>query len=782
MGVLEQLRVLDLTDVSGVFGTRLLADLGADVIRVEAADGGSLRQSGPFIDGNFGVELGYYHQYHNANKRSVVLDLEDAEGIKSLHQILTTTHVLVESGQPGHLDRFGLGYQQLAERYPWLVYVSVSPFGQDGPWSTRHGNDLIAAATGGILGVSGSPDEPPMQGNGDPSYKMAGLLAATGAMVAWYGAQGSGTGRWVDISVQEATTMLVVQSMNPCIYTRENRVPQRRGFMGPIHRCADGRYMAARATPNSVHRLESYAREHGFEPGSSEGAPGADIMAQIARVSSAREVMALVESLDLIGLPVGRFEDMTQTEHFIATRQFSEVRSSALGRNLSFVRSPVAGVRGDQRIRPAPQLGEHSREVMEEAREHVIQGPQSHDDTSDLSNPLSGIRVLDFTWVLAGPLGTRILANFGAEVIRIESSVRPDTVRHSGPTANTSGMFNDANAGKKSVSLDLTRAEAIDIVKRMVADADVVTNNFRAGVLDRMGLGYETLKSINPRIVFAHLPGCGNEGPWANRGTFGGILMAASGFNEISGFEGSPPWGICCAYPDFTSPYLLAMQVLAAVYKSRQTGVGQEIVIDQLSAMISLLGVEWMRFGLEGVVPRNANRNFNYCPHGVYPVAGEDRWCAIVVDDDAKWQILCQAMGKPEMAEDPRFANHESRKLHEDELDAIIAQWTMAQDGWQLADELQSMGIAAALVEMLDDMIERDPQLAHRHHYQQVVQPTDPDITLTLDREAIHFVGMDRKIERAPTLGEHNHEVLRAHPLNFSSVEIENLIESGVLR
>ena len=400
----------------------------------------------------------------------------------------------------------------------------------------------------------------------------------------------------------------------------------------------------------------------------------------------------------------------------------------------------------------------------------------------DPLKPLSDIRVLDFTWVLAGPLGTRILANFGADVIRIESSVRPDTVRNSGTTPNSSGMFADANAGKKSVSLDLTRPEAIEIVKRMVAEADVVTNNFRAGVLDRMGIGYEVLKAINPRIVVVHLPGCGIEGPWANRGTFGGILMAASGMNEISGFEGSPPWGICCAYPDFTSPYLLATQVLAAVHTSRETGIGQEIIIDQLSAMISLLGVEWMRFGLEGVAPRNANRNPNYCPHGVYPVAGDDRWCAIAISDDAKWRRLCEEMGRGDLADDPRFADHNSRKLHEDELDTVIKEWTTGRDGWQLADELQALGIAAAMVEMLDDMIDRDPQLAHRDHYQHVVQPTEPDITLTLDREAIHFVGVDRQMQRAPALGEHNQEVLGAQPLNLSSSEIEDLARSGVLK
>ena len=778
--MLGDLRVIDLTDPSGVFATRVLADLGADVIRVEPPDGGDVRRHAPFIGGEAGVERGYYHQQHNAGKRSVVFDLTGQAGRAAMHALLAGADVLVESGAPGWLDRFGLGHAALAARHPSLVHVSITPFGRDGPWAARRSTDLIAAASGGILGVSGSPDEPPLHGAADTSWKLAGLLGAAGAMIGWFGARRSGKGAWVDVSVQEASTMMVPQVLNACIYTLEGRVPTRRGFYGPVYACGDGGYVQVVALPRALPRLRDWAAERGVVL--EDGIDPVTAMTQVAAAASVDEMMMLVEELDLMGLPVSRFEDFAVNAHFTAFGQFCDVHSPALDLDLSFSRSPVAGIRGDAPPAPAPMLGEHTDAVFAEARVERAAPPVQVASACDPAKPLAGLRVLDLTWVLAGPLGTRILANFGADVVKVESAVRPDSIRRLGRTANTSGLFNVANTGKRSISLDLTRPEAVELVKRLVAEVDVVANNFRTGVLERMGLGYHVLRAINPGVIVVQMPGCGREGPWANRPTFGNIVMAASGLSQISGFEGSPPWGLCCAYPDFTTPYLLAMQVLAAVRERERTGEGREIVLDQLSSMVSLLGAEWMRFSAEGALPRNANRNPNYCPHGVYPALGDDRWIAIAVEDDAGFGALVALMGRSELAADPRFAGHAARKANEDALDEIVRGWTATQDGWALADALQARGIAAAKVELLDDLLERDPQLAHRRHYRQVVQPTDPDTVLTVDREAIEFVGVERPLVRAPALGEHNAQVLGGPPLSLGAAEIERLVAAGVIK
>ena len=284
---------------------------------------------------------------------------------------------------------------------------------------------------------------------------------------------------------------------------------------------------------------------------------------------------------------------------------------------------------------------------------------------------LSGIRVVDFCWVLAGPLGTRILANFGAEVIRVESRARPDGVRQAvgpdgAPNPNLGNLFNDVNTGKRSLTVDLRSERGRELVRRLIATSDVVTNNYRPGALERMGFGYEELRALKPDIILLNMPGTHRLGPWRPRSTMGNIVMAASGFNQLTGFPGRRPRGLGVAYPDFTSPYLMATTILAALRERDRSGSGQELDLSQLSGMIALLGVEWMHYRATSVQPpRRANRDPNYCPHAPYPTRGEDEWCAIAVETDSQWAALCALMGQPQLAETPRFASHEARKAHE---------------------------------------------------------------------------------------------------------------------
>ena len=403
----------------------------------------------------------------------------------------------------------------------------------------------------------------------------------------------------------------------------------------------------------------------------------------------------------------------------------------------------------------------------------------------DTLKPLAGVRVVDFTWIAAGPLGTRILANFGAQVIKVESRAHMDSLRYDlrprGSTSeNTSAIFAQVNPGKLSVSLDLSRDEGRDLVRRLIATADLVTNNFRPGALERMGLGYEALREIKPDIVLLNMPGCGREGPWSQVATMGNLVLAASGWNSLTGFAGRPPRGLGTPFPDFTAPFILIATVLAALRERDRTGAGQELDLSQLSATVSLLGVEWMQFVSTGKQPpRRANRDPNYCPHGVYPTSGEDAWCAIAARGDRDWAELCRLMGRPELSRDERFATHDSRKAHEDKIDAIVSQWTRAQDRWELAGLLQAHRIAAAAVEDLRDLLETDPQLVG--HFQRVdSQPSDPEVEHVIDGEPIRFAGVDRPLTRAPMFGEHNEYVL--HELAGLTMEqFDRFVVEGVI-
>ena len=398
--------------------------------------------------------------------------------------------------------------------------------------------------------------------------------------------------------------------------------------------------------------------------------------------------------------------------------------------------------------------------------------------------PLKGIRVADFCWVLAGPFGTRVLANFGAEVIKIESNAhrglrrrgrRPDGT----PGPSVDPLFNDANTGKLSVTLNLRSEEGREIAKELIAKSDVVTNNFRAGAMDRMGLGYNVLKEINPGVVLLHLPGCGHVGPWSNVRTLGNMVMAASGINWVTGFDGRPPSGMGVAYPDFTSPYIMVTTILAALLERDRTGEGQELNLSQLSSTISLVGAEWMQYASNGrPPPRRANRDPNHCPHGVYPAHGDDQWCAIAVRDDDEWAALCGTMGRPELAGEARFADMEARKAHEDAVDAVVSEWTRGQDKWALAEMLQGKGISAAAVEDLQDTLLLDPHM--QEHYEHLQQPSDPDVDIVIDRDPIRFEGNDSPVPRAPMMGEHNDYVF-GDLLELPQVEIERLTEKGVI-
>jgi benzylsuccinate CoA-transferase BbsF subunit len=233
------------------------------------------------------------------------------------------------------------------------------------------------------------------------------------------------------------------------------------------------------------------------------------------------------------------------------------------------------------------------------------------------------------------------------------------------------------------------------------------------------------------------------------------------------------------AFADFVSPYLLASAVLAAVRERDRSGLGQDIDVAQLPGTIALLGAEWMEFDRTGREPaRRANRDPNYAPHGVYPAKGHDEWLAVAVRGDAEWRAFAGAIGRPELADDRRFASHELRKANEDELDDTVRAWTRTNDRWEAADLLQANGIAAAAVESIADHLDRDPALAS--HYQVVHQPTDPGLDIVVNGETVRFVGVDDAVRRSPALGEHNEYVFR-EIVGLSEGEFVDLVAAGVI-
>ena len=397
--------------------------------------------------------------------------------------------------------------------------------------------------------------------------------------------------------------------------------------------------------------------------------------------------------------------------------------------------------------------------------------------------PLAGMRVVDFSWAVAGPVTTKLLALFGAEVIKIESRVRIDGGRlgtpflQGKPGINKSGYFANHNTSKRSIRLDLSKPEAKEIAKRLAAVADVVAESFSAGVIERQGLGYEELCKVKADLVMISLTMQGQTGPFASHVGFGRTLAGLAGFDHLTGWPASNPAGPNQPYTDLVVPWFAASAVVSALRLRDRTGQGQYLDLSQLEAALHFLAPSLLDYTANGnVQQRVGNRVPGAAPHGVFPCAGGDRWVAIAVTCDAEWRSLCAAMGQEPLADDSRFATLLARKEHEDALEAIIAAWTEPQTAEAVADRLTTVGVGAAVVARGEDL-HRDPHLTARGHLHVLEHPVMGARTHTAP--SFHFSDMRLDHRRAPLFGEHEDEVFGGL-LGMSPSEIERLRAEGV--
>lgn len=399
--------------------------------------------------------------------------------------------------------------------------------------------------------------------------------------------------------------------------------------------------------------------------------------------------------------------------------------------------------------------------------------------------PLEGIRVADFTWVWAGPFCTLQLAHLGAEVIRVESRTRTCVTRLLPPFAdgqpgpNRSGYFNQYNQGKLSLALDLKRPEGIAVAQDLVAECDVVCENFAAGVMDRMGLGYEVLRQRRPDLVMIALSGYGATGPDAEYVSYGPAQVPLSGMSSLTGYRDWPPMHVGISYGDPTGGLHGAVAVLAALWHRAATGEGQYIDLSQWETSIATLGEGVVAQSLAGAPPpRDGNRDPLLAPHGVFRCAGDQRWVAIAVRDDGEWRRLATCMDQPALADDPRFATLAARKANEDALEALVTAWTRPQVDAAVVATLQAAGIPAA-VSMTNQDLAEDADLRDSGFH---VRLDHPEIGAKLHL-GIPWQMSDTpcRVRRpAPCLGEHTDDVLR-RVVGYDDARIAQLRDAGVL-
>lgn len=397
---------------------------------------------------------------------------------------------------------------------------------------------------------------------------------------------------------------------------------------------------------------------------------------------------------------------------------------------------------------------------------------------------LDGIRVIDFSWIGAGSYTTKILADLGADVIKIESHQRLDTLRVTKPFkdkvpgVNRSGYFADRNSSKRSVTLNVKDERGLAMVKQLIAQAHLVCNNFTPGVMDKLGLGYEALQAIKPDLVYVAMSMQGGSGPARTDLGYGLTIAALTGFMHLTGLPEREPAGTGTNYPDhIPNPGHAAFAILAALRHQRRTGVGQLIDLAQMEPTLAMLGPTLMNYFVNDVVElRAGNIHPEHAPYGVYRCSGDDRWIAISVCNDEQWQALATELG---LEQRPQWASVDARLRDRQEIDEAITRVTVDREALALAHALQRVGVAAGPVQDARDVLDRDPQLAVRGHW---VTLNHPEMGPSTYNSAPYRYSDAESAPTAPAplLGQHSREVCR-ELLGLNDEDIERLEADGVL-
>jgi len=795
--VFSGLRVLDLsTRLSGAFCARLFADFGADVLLAEPPEGHDLRREPPFAGDEPGPERSLLHAYANANKRSaVVRSAPDPllSGLRGWADVVITTDPDARPQSGG------------------TVEVSVTPYGLSGPMRDRRGNDLTACALSGWAALSGDPGEPPLKASSNQVGYLAGVNAFVGAAAALYHRDRTGESQLVDVSELESIAEIAGPALLVATYEGQAQPRHEPDYLrGPIA-CKDGYVFVYfgrgefwRDAMNAL-GLPELAEDQRFAQARYRRQHRDEISSRIAEQVRTRGKWELFDALNAVRCIVGVVQDtrdVVESEH-LAARDFFVGLNAAGKVGVKFPGTPIkfSETPGSFR-RPAPRLGEHQAEVERElgvggeARVGDAEAPPMHaaPNPRKLCNrgPLHGVRALVLTQAWSGTFGTELLGLLDADVIQVESRGRLDSWRgdYNGvvPTAirdpgkrqcpwNTSGLYNSVNLNKRSLTLDLASAHGRELFKRLVVTADVVAENFTPRVMGNFGLDYAALRRLKPDIILASLSAYGATGPYANVPGIGGTIEPMSGMSSLLGYEGGRPQNSGQMYPDPVTGYYFASAMIMALRHRDRTGQGQYIDLGMMEANASFIGDSLLEFAVDGHVrPALGNHHLRTAPHNIYP-AREGRWLALAAEDDLAWEALCMALGRPDLAADPRFATQPARKANEPALDGIIAEWTRDQDADQAAEELSKRGVTAAPVMGILDM-PNHPQLGVRGFPVEVTHPEAGK-----DRQAgvpWRLTGTPAAVNRpAATLGEHSSQVL-AELLDVSEQEFAELVAEGV--
>jgi crotonobetainyl-CoA:carnitine CoA-transferase CaiB-like acyl-CoA transferase len=803
---LADIRVIDLTDERGIYGTKLLADLGAQVLRPESEQGDPLRQRGPFLARDEGG-VSLWHSFFASNRTFVSVDQNDVASFQTLQSLCTSADLICvcqDSPSAALVD-----LEAAKEANPGLVVVELSSFGKEGPWSDFLAPDIVAGALGGAAATTGDVDTAPLKNFGELNFMISGAYAAIAALSALYSQRRTGQGQTAHLSVHECIASCLEHVFMFYFYHQtlnrpEGRVLPRRGALhwSDAYGVMQGLNGCIMATPapdfdnQLMWLIEEDVHDDLIDPKYMEPE---NLRLRTHRVMEImggwianKDVEALFHEAQSRHAPYGwvlPIEKVAENpqlreRNWYVPYEIDQATISSPGAPYHFSKTPWQLKPYRSEAKPvgeiAGQLGWHPRENPSAA--------------ADQTKPLAGLKVLDFTHVLAGPFATRMLADMGADVIKINSAERAVTTQD--PHHPYYLMW---NRNKRALALKMSDPSAKQLARRLADEADIVIDNFSVGVLDRWGIGYDDVSQTNAGVIYVQMSGMGDGGPWSKYVTYAPTIHALCGLTATTGVPGREDIGIGFSYNDHQAGLHGAVAVLAALQARHQTGKGQRVDISQFEVGINFIGPSLLDYAANGTKARPTGNHLPYdamAPHGCYRCAdapkdtGADvdtqamvaqRWIAIACTSDAQWLALKTVMGLPGWAEDEAFATSEGRYQQRTTLDERIAQWTKTQDAHELMMQCQAAGVPAGVVQDGADLAEHDPQLRLRGF----LQPLD-DVHPTLgptwiDRLVIQFDATPcDDYQRVRAVGEDSGAILKDW-LNLDDDSLNELTDAGVL-
>jgi crotonobetainyl-CoA:carnitine CoA-transferase CaiB-like acyl-CoA transferase len=818
--VLSDITVVEVAfdSVAASYCTKVFADLGADVVKVETAGGDPLRHVGKqegSKEGDGGLFL-----HLNTNKRSVQLDPEDTADRARLAKLLERADLVVESEGEGALSRWGVDFDKRGASLEHLSLASITGFGLDGPYAGYKYSGIVAEAFSGIMLFQDRSDQNPVKNPGNSSLILAGNLAAVGALAATLAARHSGQGLHIDSAVVEAMASGPLRAPSLLAYYYRDKAPVAGnvtdGSMAipyGVYPCADG-YVSIVTMIQQLPRMLDLFGDEGLRELFS------DPRAALVQAGTREAIDAVLypwllshtraectDSAQELGFPLAYVlqpEEVLEAPHLHQRSFWAEVEHPQAGR-ISFPGAPYRFAEGGWSLRRLPpQLGEHNEEIFGSDASEKTREPKRGPAIGTGKHVLEGVRVIDMTAVFSGPASTLLLADLGAEVIRVENPwVFPPSTKGFqprpmippqllgklgvgyGPAApnrpdrpyNRQSMNNAISRNKLSCAMDIRRPEAFELFLKLVDSADVLIENFKASSLASMGIHPSVLQARNPGLIIARLPPTGLTGDWSSFTGFGPQFDAMSGFLAASGHRDSTlmetPMTI---YMDAATGPAAAFAIMAALNYRETNGRGQLIELAQTENIIQHLGDLYLDVQLTGhAFKRAGNRQANRAPQGLYRTA-DGRWLAISVGTDAEWSALAAVIERSDLAGEERYTTLAGRQSGHDELDQAIATWAEKRDALAAFHVLQKAGVAASPL-MNEALFAEDAHVQARRW----LQPLHSLDLGTHMQPGPAFRGIDQVWRRgSPSLGEDNEYVYKT-VLGISDEEYDRFAAQKIL-